>query len=67
MSEFDLQDSTLAAHIKAKRNVTVYLRNGLKLIGVLAGADRHVIKLNAPGHEDQMIYKHAISTIEVAK
>lgn len=43
--------------------VEVYLVGGIRLIGRIETFDRYVVMLDAPGGA-QLIYKHAISTIQ---
>jgi host factor-I protein len=47
---------------KEKNPVTVFLTNGVKLQGVIAGFDNFAILLKRDGHL-QLVYKHAVSTI----
>ena len=59
---FNLQDTFLA---KARRNgtlLTVFLVNGFQMRGVIRGYDSFVVLLDSDGKQ-QMIYKHAISTM----
>ncbi|OGG59528.1 RNA chaperone Hfq [Candidatus Kaiserbacteria bacterium RIFCSPHIGHO2_02_FULL_50_50] len=50
----DLQERGVAVHI--------YLINGIKLVGMIAGGDQYTILLS--GFDTvQLVYKHAISTI----
>lgn len=51
------------AHLKESAEaVTVFLVNGVKLQGVVAGFDAHSLLLRRDGHV-QLVYKHAVSTI----
>jgi host factor-I protein len=59
--KLDLQDKFLN-EIKGKK-ATVYLVNGIKLSGELGSCDRYCITLRYNGNLQQLIYKHAISTI----
>ena len=44
--------------------VSLYLINGIKLIGQIAGFDEQIVLLkDNKGSFEQLIYKHAISTI----
>lgn len=49
--------------IDKKTQVTIFLMNGVQLRGTITGHDQTVIRFYADGR-NQMIYKHAISTIE---
>lgn len=57
----NLQDNYLNQLRKEKVPVVVYLTNGVRLRGVIKGFDSFVILLKEA--TQQMIYKHAISTI----
>ncbi|MEG0779148.1 MAG: RNA chaperone Hfq [Oscillospiraceae bacterium] len=58
----NLQDIFLTKARKARTAVTVFLVNGFQLRGVVTGFDAFVVILDSEGKQ-QMIYKHAISTI----
>ena len=63
MSEqLNLQDSILQEVCKDKVPVTLFLMNGFQLRGVITGFDSFVVVLVTDGKQ-QMIYKHAISTL----
>ena len=63
MSEqFNLQDAILNEVRKDKVPVTLFLMNGFQLRGVITGFDSFVVVLVTDGKQ-QMIYKHAISTL----
>jgi len=57
----NLQDLFLNQLVEEKISVSIYLLNGIKLQGLIASFDQHVIVLN--GVSPQLIYKHAVSTI----
>ena len=61
-STINLQDTFLAKARRAGTLVTVFLMNGFQMHGVLTGYDSFVVVLDSEGKQ-QMIYKHAISTI----
>jgi len=61
MSQTNLQDNYLNHLRKEKTPVVVYLTNGVRLKGVIKGFDNFVIVLRES--MQQLIYKHAISTI----
>jgi host factor-I protein len=61
MSPTNLQDSYLNQLRKEKTPVVVYLINGVRLKGIIKGFDNFVIVLRES--MQQLIYKHAISTI----
>jgi len=57
----NLQDNYLNQLRKDKTPVVVYLTNGVRLKGVVKGFDNFVIVLKEA--TQQLIYKHAVSTI----
>ena len=61
-STINLQDTFLAKARRAGTLVTVFLMNGFQIHGVIGGYDSFVVILDSDGKQ-QMIYKHAISTI----
>lgn len=61
MSTNNLQDNYLNQLRKEKTPVVVYLTNGVRLKGIIKGFDSFVIILKEA--TQQMIYKHAVSTI----
>ncbi len=62
MPAVNLQDLILNAARKEKVPVTVFLTNGFQTKGVITGYDAYVILLDVAGKQN-MIYKHAVSTI----
>ena len=58
----NLQDSFLNQLRKDKSVVTMFLMNGFQLHGVVKGFDGFTVVLDSEGRQ-QLIYKHAISTI----
>ena len=58
----NLQDLFLTRLSRTRANVTFFLMNGYQLRGQVAGFDAFVVFLTTDGKQ-QMIYKHAISTI----
>ena len=58
----NLQDLFLTRLNRTRANVTFFLMNGYQLRGQVAGFDAFVVVLITDGKQ-QMIYKHAISTI----
>ena len=63
MSEqYNLQNAILNEVCKEKVPVTLFLMNGFQLRGVIVGFDSSVVILVTDGKQ-QMIYKHAISTL----
>ena len=63
MSEtVNLQDAILQEVRREKVPVTLFLMNGFQLRGTITGYDSFVVVLVSEGKQ-QMIYKHAISTL----
>ena len=63
-----LQDPFLNALRKEKIPLFIFLVNGIKLKGMIEAFDQFSIILrNSDDHINQMIYKHAISTIAPTK
>lgn len=61
-NEINLQDRMLCAVRQQGQNVTVFLTNGFQMRGAIRGFDNFTVILESDGKQ-QMIYKHAISTI----
>jgi len=62
----NLQDLFLNQARKEKLAVTMFLMNGFQLRGVIRGFDGFTVILDSEGKQ-QMIYKHAISTVVPVK
>lgn len=62
----NLQDAILKEVRRERIPVTMFLMNGFQLRGVVTGYDSFVVVLNTDGKQ-QMIYKHAISTLVPAR
>ncbi len=62
----NVQDTFLNFVRKNKTAVTVFLVNGVKLQGFIAGFDSFCVLLRRDGHV-QLVYKHAISTVMPAQ
>lgn len=58
----NLQEIFLTKARRSRLNVTVFLVNGFQMRGVIAGFDAFTVVLITEGRQ-QVIYKHAISTI----
>ena len=58
----NLQDAILQEVRRDKVPVTLFLMNGFQLRGTIVGFDSFVVVLVSEGKQ-QMIYKHAISTL----
>ena len=62
----NLQDAILKEVRRDKVPVTLFLMNGFQLRGIVTGFDSFVVVLVSDGKQ-QMIYKHAISTLAPMK
>ena len=63
MSEaINLQDAILKECRRDRVPATLFLMNGFQLRGIVTGFDSFVVVLVSDGKQ-QMIYKHAISTL----
>lgn len=58
----NIQDAFLNTVRREKTSVTIYLVNGAKLAGRIRSFDKFSLLLESGSH-DQLIFKHAISTI----
>ena len=61
---YNLQEQFLKAVRREQSQVTVFLMNGFQLRGVVTGYDNYAVIIQE-GRQN-MIYKHAISTISPA-
>lgn len=64
--QINLQDAFLNQVRKENVPVTIFLVNGFQLKGSVKGFDNFTVILEVEGKQ-QMVYKHAISTIAPAK
>ena len=62
----NLQDSFLEQLQKEKMPATIFLMKGVPLKGIVKGYDAYMVVLDMDGKQ-QMIFKHAISTIIPAR
>ena len=62
----NLQEAILKEVCQEKAPVTLFLMNGFQLRGTITGYDNFVVVLVTDGKQ-QMIYKHAISTLAPMK
>lgn len=60
--QINLQDLFLNQVRKEKNEVVMFLTNGFQLKGYVKGFDNFIVLLETDGKQ-QMIYKHAISTV----
>ena len=61
-SKANLQDIFLLRAKRERVPVTLFLMNGFQMRGTITGFDAFVVLLDSEGRQ-QVIYKHAISTI----
>ena len=64
--QINLQDMFLNTLRKERTEVTVFLTNGYQLKGCIKGYDNFVVMMDSDGKQ-QMLYKHAISTISPSR
>ena len=62
----NLQDLFLNQARRERMPVTMFLMNGFQLRGIIRGFDAFVVIVDSDGRQ-QMIYKHAISTVAPAR
>jgi len=65
-SNINLQDVFLNQVRKEHNTVIIYLTNGFQLKGTVKGFDNFTLILDSDGKQ-QLIYKHAISTVSPLK
>jgi host factor-I protein len=62
----NIQDAFLNTARRERSNVTIYLLHGAKLSGRIKSFDKFSVLLES-GSQEQLIFKHAISTIAHAR
>ena len=62
----NLQDIFLTQARRERRMVTMFLMNGFQMRGTITGFDAFTVVLTAEGKQN-LIYKHAISTVSPAR
>jgi host factor-I protein len=62
----NIQDSFLNTARKDKAPITIYLLSGVKLTGRIRSFDKYSVVLET-NNQEQLIFKHAISTVVMAK
>ena len=63
----NLQDLFLTNARKEKVPVTIFLMNGVNVKGHVKGFDSYIILLEGENKQQNLIYKHAVSTIVPGK
>ena len=62
----NIQDSFLNTARKDRLNITIYLVSGVKLTGRIRSFDKYSVVLET-NNQEQLIFKHAISTIAMGR
>jgi len=62
----NIQDSFLNTARKDKSVITIYLLSGVKLAGRIRSFDKYSVVLET-NNQEQLIFKHAISTVVMAR
>lgn len=63
----NLQDLFLNNARKERIPVTIYLMNGVQVKGLVKGFDSYIILVEGENKQQNMIYKHAVSTMIPSK
>ena len=59
----NLQDLFLNNARKERVPVTIFLMNGVQIKGYVKGFDSYIVLLESENRQQNLIYKHAVSTI----
>jgi host factor-I protein len=62
----NIQDTFLNTARKERTNITIYLLSGVKLTGRIRSFDKSSVVLET-NNQEQLIFKHAISTVAMGK
>ncbi len=62
----NIQDSFLNTARKERSNITIYLLSGVKLTGRIRSFDKYSVVLDT-NNQEQLIFKHAISTVAMGR
>ena len=63
----NLQDLFLNNARKERVPVTIFLMNGVQIKGYVKGFDSYIVLLESENRQQNLIYKHAVSTIVPGK
>src|SRR5215471_3319400 len=63
----NIQDSFLNNARRDKSAITIYLLSGVKLTGRIKSFDKYSVVLDTSNNQEQLIFKHAISTVVTSK
>jgi len=62
----NIQDTFLNTARKERSNITIYLLSGVKLTGRIRAFDKYSVVLES-NNQEQLIFKHAISTVAMGR
>ena len=62
----NIQDTFLNTARKERSGITIYLMSGVKLTGRIRSFDKYSVVLET-NNQEQLIFKHAISTVVMAR
>ncbi len=62
----NIQDTFLNTARKERVNITIFLLSGVKLTGRIRSFDKYSVVLET-GSQEQLIFKHAISTVAMGR
>jgi host factor-I protein len=63
----NIQDAFLNNARRDKSAITIYLLSGVKLTGRIKSFDKYSVVLDTSNNQEQLIFKHAISTVVTSK
>ena len=64
--ELNVQNDYIKRVTESKQAVNIFLMNGIKLRGTIEGFDNFTLLISGnENHAAQLVYKHAISTIQI--
>ena len=63
----NIQDSFLNNARRDKAPITIYLLSGVKLTGRIRSFDKYSVVLETSNSQEQLIFKHAISTVVTSR
>ena len=66
LAQNNIQDTFLNQARRERMGVTIYLISGVKLTGRIKSFDKYSLILEA-GSQEQLIFKHAISTVSLPR
>jgi host factor-I protein len=66
LAQNNIQDNFLNQARRERMGVTIYLISGVKLTGRIKSFDKYSLILEA-GSQEQLIFKHAISTVSLPR